>query len=246
VTAASERGMTVILDVHNYGRYRNQILGSPELSVAAFRDLWTKLATAFKGSTAIYGYDLMNEPHSMGGDERWPTAAQAAIDGIRSVDTETTIILEGDDWSGAWMWLGRNAKLLPTDPSNNLLYEAHQYFDRDGTGQYLNSADQENPPPTLAADRLKPFIDWLKQNGKKGFVGEYGAPANDPRWLAQITESAKVLASECMGAVYWAGGPWWGEYPLSIEPLPDGSDRPQLGAFLPQLDRYSACRAHGP
>jgi endoglucanase len=29
------------------------------------------------------------------------------------------------------------------------------------------------------------------------------------------------------GATYWAGGPWWGDYMYSIEPI-NGHDRPQM------------------
>ena len=40
------------------------------------------------------------------------------------------------------------------------------------------------------------------------------------------------------GATYWAGGPWWGEYMHTIEPIGLGTsqviDRPQMQV----MDRY--------
>ena len=35
-----------------------------------------------------------------------------------------------------------------------------------------------------------------------------------------------------MPGCYWAGGPWWGEYRLSIEPR-NGIDRPQMKILAP-------------
>jgi endoglucanase len=37
---------------------------------------------------------------------------------------------------------------------------------------------------------------------------------------------AHLQANDLPGT-YWAGGPWWGDYPLSVEPR-GGKDRPQM------------------
>ena len=31
-----------------------------------------------------------------------------------------------------------------------------------------------------------------------------------------------------VGWTYWAAGPWWGDYPLSVQPNDDGTDKPQF------------------
>jgi aryl-phospho-beta-D-glucosidase BglC (GH1 family) len=68
----------VIVDLHNYGRYNDQTIGSASVSNEQFADFWQKLASAIKGSPALVGYGLMNEPHDMGGAGIWKAAAQAA------------------------------------------------------------------------------------------------------------------------------------------------------------------------
>ncbi|HWI58761.1 MAG TPA: cellulase family glycosylhydrolase, partial [Bacillota bacterium] len=141
--AAAQRRMHVILDPHSYGRYHlagekeSQIIGSERVPVEAFADFWTKLAGAVKEEPALYAYALMNEPHDMGDAERWPRAAQAAVNAIRGVDGRTTIIVPGDGWSSARGWQGspnRDLDVKVRDPRTNLVFEAHCYFDKDGSG----------------------------------------------------------------------------------------------------------------
>ncbi|MBN8959443.1 MAG: cellulase family glycosylhydrolase [Rhizobiales bacterium] len=63
---AQARGIHVVLDVHNYGRYNGQVIGSDIVPVSAFGDFWSKLSSALKDHPAIYGFGLMNETHDMG------------------------------------------------------------------------------------------------------------------------------------------------------------------------------------
>jgi Ca2+-binding RTX toxin-like protein len=193
---AGQRQMKVVLDLHNFGRYGGEVIGSAEVPVAAFQDFWTKMAGALVGHSAVYGLALMNEPQNMGGPTVWPTAAQAAVDGIRSVDDAVAIIVGGDSWSGSHSWAAANASLKIVDPSDNIIYEAHQYFDRDSSGTYSGDFDAEGAYPTVGIDRLQPFLDWLKENNARGFIGEYGVPDDDPRWLDVLDRFLKVLADE--------------------------------------------------
>lgn len=241
VSAAARREMQVLLDVHNFGRYRlkgqDEIIGD-KVPVAAFADLWAKLAAEFRGNPGVFGYGLMNEPHDMGDEVRWPQAAQAAIDAIRKIDSKTAIFVPGDNWSGAREWRkGPNEKLasLVRDPADNLVFEAHCYFDRDLSGSYKKSYKEEGGTPDVGIDHARPFVEWCRAKGVRGFVGEFGVPDNDPRWLVTMDRFLHYLQSNGMGACYWAGGPWWGKYPLSIEPADarenldkPAPDRPQM------------------
>jgi endoglucanase len=244
VAEAQSKGMKVILDAHDYGRYgkgtftdvttHGQIIGAPEVPVSAFKGFWTAIASQFVGNPAIYGYDIMNEPHDMGGVEVWPAAAQAAIDGIRSVDQGTRIIVEGDHWSNAATWPAANEALEVSDPANHLIYEAHAYFDHDESGNYRRTYDQEGAYPAIGADRLQPFIEWLDQHHAQGFVGEYAVPDNDPRWLAVLDKFLAALKEAHLMGLYWAGGPKEWASPIALEPI-GGRDRPQIAV----LERYS-------
>jgi len=230
---ARKHGIRLLLDLHNYARYGKMLIGTPELPNEAFADFWRKLAAHFRDEAAIFAYGLMNEPHDTGG--LWPAAAQAAIDAVRSVDTTHSIFVCGDGWSGAHSWQAINGKLALKDPEDNLVYEAHQYFDRDSSGTYKQGYDESGASPTIGVDRLKPFADWLAQHHARGFIGEFGVPDDDPRWLVVLDNFLAAMSEHQIGGTYWAAGPWWGKYPQSVEPL-DGQDRPQMAV----LERYGA------
>jgi len=218
--------MSIVLDVHNYGRYHGNVIGSAEVPVEAFADLWKRLATHFREAKAVAAYGLMNEPHGMKGI--WPTAAQAGVDAIRSIDTTHIILVPGDAFSSAHQWRKNNEALAITDPAKRMKYEAHLYFDHDNTGSYKKSYADDKAYPQIGVNRMKPFVAWLKEKGHEGFIGEFGVPGDDPKWLEVIDNFTKHLEEINMPATYWAGGPWWGKsYRMSIEPI-DGQDRPQM------------------
>jgi aryl-phospho-beta-D-glucosidase BglC (GH1 family) len=231
---AEDRGMEVIVDLHNYGRYGGAVIGSAALPTEAFADFWVKLAGELKDQGALRGYDIMNEPHGMGGASVWPTAAQAAVDAIRTVDTSTAIYVEGDGWANAHNWsTSSNANLHIQDPANNIVYEAHLYFDKDKSGTYKNGYDQEGAYPNIGVDRAQSFLDWLDANDYKGFIGEFSVPDNDPRWLTVLENFLTEVEARGVDAAYWGAGPWWGDYPMALR-APDGSANPQLDV----LDDY--------
>jgi aryl-phospho-beta-D-glucosidase BglC (GH1 family) len=225
VKLAAERDLKILLDVHNYARYYGQVIGTPEVPNEAFADFWQRLAAHYSDEAAVCGLGLMNEPHDTGG--RWPAAAQAAIDAIRKVNRRHAIFVCGDGWSGAHSWKKINANLLLNDPAGKLVYEAHQYFDRDHSGTYKQSYDDSGAHPLIGVERLRPFAEWLREHKVQGFIGEFGVPDDDPRWLEVLDNFLAAMKAEGIGGAYWAAGGWWGKYPLSVEPR-DGRDRPQM------------------
>lgn len=236
ISDAHARGMYVIIDVHNYGRYYGNVIGTSAVPISAYADLWSKLAAHYEGMPGVWGYDIMNEPHDMNGV--WPQAAQAAVNAIRQQDTQTRILVEGTGWASAYYWQTNNGSLSISDPNNNLIYEAHQYFDHDGSGTYSGTYDQEGAYPTVGVDRTKPFIDWLRANGHQGTMGEYGVPGNDSRWLTVLDNFLGYLDQNRdlgFSGADWAAGPWWGNYVLSIEPNADDSDKPQIPILTAHL-----------
>jgi endoglucanase len=232
VKLARERDLKLILDMHNYARHLGKLIGTEDVPNAAFADVWRKIASRYKDEPGIFAYGIMNEPHGTKG--LWPAAAQACVDAIRTVDTNHTILVCGDGWSGAHSWPKINGKFLLNDPAQNLVYEAHQYFDHNNSGSYKRGYDEEGAYPTVGVERLQPFIKWLKENNARGFIGEFGVPDNDPRWLVVLDNTLAEMRKHNLGGTYWAAGPWWGKYALSVEPR-DGQDRPQMAV----LEQYT-------
>jgi endoglucanase len=120
------------------------------------------------------------------------------------------------------------------DSTGKLLYAAHQYFDADASGIYCCGYEGVNP--YVGAQRLLPFLDWLAARNVSGILTEYGVPDNDPRWLEVLDRFLGALDSSprIAGGTYWAAGPSWGNYALSVEPR-NGQDRPQMSI----LSRYA-------
>lgn len=239
---ASKYNIRIILDLHNYARYRGQIIGAGAVTYEQYQDVMTKIAQRWSGQSSLYAYDIMNEPN--GALSYWPTAAQYGINGVRSVDKTRPIIVEGNGWAEATRWAQWNEPLLKlVDPSNNIVFSAHTYFDANAGGNY-DSIDVSTLDPMYGVERVKPFVEWLKKNGKRGYIGEFGVPDNDARWFTMMDNMLAYLRENCIPATYWAAGPGWGNYFMSVEPV-NGQERPQW----PTLRKYlndTSCPDFGP
>ena len=134
---AAAAGMWVIPNVHNYGYYAftawdYQTIGSASVPVGAFRDLWVRLAEAWKDHPAVVGYDIMNEPHSLpGGVRTWETVSQAAVDGIRTTDATTRIWVCGyntrrDSYNGLFCFVANHPRAWIE--GSRVGYTSHAYY----------------------------------------------------------------------------------------------------------------------
>jgi endoglucanase len=217
-------GATVILDVHNFARYGRELVGSTAVSNADFADLWSRLATLFRDDSQVL-FGLMNEPHDMP-TEQWVSAANAAIGAVRQAGARQLILVPGNAWSAGNTWnqnfygtANAEAMLKIVDPGSNFAYEVHQYLDDDSSGSHTSCTSA-----TAGSSRLAGFTQWLRANGKRGFLGEFSGGESDVCLRAIDDELAHLEgnADVWLGWTYWAAGPWWGSSP-SLE-----GDPPQL------------------
>jgi endoglucanase len=223
------KGAYAILDPHNFGRYYSQVI----TDVGAFGAWWTTVAKRYASNNLVI-FDTNNEYHDMDNYLVYQLN-QAAIDAIRGAGaTSQYIFVEGNSWSGAWHWVSSGtavdmAKL--TDPSNKIVYEMHQYLDTDGSG--TNAACVSG---TIGRERLVEATAWLKQNGKLAILGETAGGANSQcitalqGMFSYMQENSDVWT----GWLWWAGGPWWGDYMYSMEP-PSG---PAYKSVLPSIRQF--------
>lgn len=238
VAWAGQSGAVVVLDTHNYGRYRLLLRGRPRtvvideridgvapVSSSLFADYWRRIGEAFAGDETVLGFGLMNEPHDMGRSD-WKAISQQAVDAIRTVDRQTCVIVGGGGWSSAQRFPENNGpRAWIADPADRVLYEAHCYFDSDGSGKYRRSyADELRDDPQLpqrGVQRFGVFLDWCRRNGVTGFLGEFGIPGHSAGWREVLNKALASLQTTDTLACYWAAGQWWHDYPLSVQPRDD-------------------------
>lgn len=235
VTAATRKGLVVLLDPHNYARYYGKVIGGPDVGNDVFADFWGRLATDFKGNPRVW-FGLMNEPHDMP-TPQWFAAANAAVAAIRKSGAKNLILVPGNGWSGAHSWLSSgNAQLLQIkDPANHWAFEAHQYLDADNSGTHA-----EPVSATIGSERLREFTQWCRKNHKRAFLGEFGVGASDTGRDAMndMLTMMETNRDVWIGFTWWSAGPWWGNYMFSIEP-DKGVDRPQMNYLLPHLQKHT-------
>lgn len=235
-------GMTVVLDPHNYAEYFGKQLNSADVGVDVLANLWGRLAAHYANDPQV-SFGLMNEPHDMPATQ-WLPVANAAIAAIRKAGANNLILVPGVSWTGAHSWQtdmagGSNAKVMlgVVDSANRYAYEVHQYFDADFSG-----TKAECSGAAAAVAGVEAVTQWLRANGKRGYLGEFGASA-DPACIKGIKDMTGVLESNrdlWVGWSYWVAGDWWPpSEPLNIQPTASG-DRPQLAGLKPYLMDFSA------
>lgn len=187
-------GIRVVVDLHSLSR------GLFESSTAQNKliQVWQTIATRYLGNTAIWAYDIANEPS--GDDEgwfpsrlNWNELAERVVHGIREIDTTRTIIIEP---AQAGSVLGFPA-LRPVRASN-VVYSFHFYspmtFTHQGTSDAY-PATVSYPTTTWNAAwisaQLAPAIAFQDRYQVALYVGEFSAVRWAPGaydWLADVTD----------------------------------------------------------
>ncbi len=183
VDAIRSRGATVMIDIHNYARYKSQaepdespspLIGSAEVPMDALADLWGKLASEFgeASETSPIWFDIMNEPHDIDAVV-WATAANAAIAAIRDTGAQNVIMAPPVQWGTAWDFSWHEGMQNHTqdivDPLDNLVIQVHQYS-HEG-----DCATDPNDFVTLVG----PAEEWARTNSRRLFLGEFNAGQDD-------------------------------------------------------------------
>jgi hypothetical protein len=147
IRAAGDLGLRVIPTVMNYGAYwlgdasgvgHRRPIGSPDVTVDEFADLWRRLVEGLSDLDAIVGWGLMNEPVDLpGGAPTWEEASQRALDAVRQAGDDRTVLVPGHAWSTVTRFPEEHpAGPWIDDSADAVRYEAHHYFDAANSGEY--------------------------------------------------------------------------------------------------------------
>jgi endoglucanase len=232
VAYAKSLGVNVIIDMHNYGEYNGNLIGSSAVPTSAFADVWSKLAGAFANSSNVM-FDLMNEPQQASATD-WLGIVNQAISAIRTTGATQEILVSGAYWDGAFNWTATdNASVMGkpgaiVDPLNNYAIEVHQYLDADTSGSHNTVVSA-----TIGVERLQAVTDWARAAGQKLFLGEFGV-SDDSLSLSALTNMLTFLKANSdvwQGATYFAAGPAWNNYMYGAEPKLGLLDTAQMGVL---------------
>jgi endoglucanase len=212
------------------------LIGASDVTAEDFAAIWSELARRYRGN-ALVKFGLMNEP-LYEQTNLLVGVYQTAIKAIRAQGFQNEILVNGNYYSGAWSWnipnftipqpnkyfgnesqyydstnkqrvIGTNQALSGlSDPVNKLVFEAHQYFDKDYSGSAPMGSARACDASASTADLFQPFTQFLRSNGKRGFIGEFGAWANGANCDTRLAEALTVLNNDKMyaGWTYWANG----------------------------------------
>lgn len=211
VTYARSKGLTVVLDMHDYARRRAIVgigtsvaIGTVDLGESALADAWNKIAADYRDDAGVW-LGLMNEPSGLGIADWWRSAQQLVID-LRNQRIANKLLVPGGSWTGAHSWIssGNAAQAARfTDPGRNFAFELHQYLDKDSSGTSAICT-------VGAAKRVDAVLAWAKAAGVPLFFGEIAAgPGAD----CQVEYDAMLRKLNTSGSVIgwtaWGGGKWW-------------------------------------
>lgn len=152
----------------------------------------------------------------------WEEYSQGAVDAIRTVGDNKTIMVEGYDFASARTWSTNHPVKWITDSADNIIYSAHNYMDSDSSGTYVNNfateisnaaADGYSSVSERSIDRVKNYTDWLDAQGAKGYIGEVGWPnsamsADSAQWDIVGEDVLTFLDSKNVGYTFWSTGSW--------------------------------------
>jgi hypothetical protein len=202
-------GLKAVIDVHTPPGGRDADMDMVMFLDKKYQDhfvlIWEKIARRFKGNPSVWAYDLVNEPlcrkRTALGMDSLATQVRAAK-AVRAIDSETTIIVESEDWDSpsAYAWL------TPIDVPH-VVYQVHMYEPHEFTHQGVhggNFTPVEYPGKGLDKEALRrtlqPVRDFQRAYNVQIYVGEFSAI----RWAPG---SAKYL-EDCVSIFEEYGWDW--------------------------------------
>lgn len=248
-------GFTVIIKAHQLDSganvaftYNNIAIGSGGFSNSQFGAVWAQIATLYSSNANVW-FSLMNEPQGVG-DTQWTTAMQAAINGIRGVNTVGKILVSTPNYdscvgffTGNYSGTDTPAVLYLGLTGTNIALEVHNYGD--GANGYSGSGVQLDNNSVFVT-YLSPINSWAITNNVQVFVGEFaadtGATGGTPSTaLGNMYSLINANPSTLIGGTWWTYTPvGFGASLFDLQPTtPYTVDAPDMALYTPFLV-YSA------
>lgn len=212
---AEKYNLGVILDLHAASGSQNcdwhsdsqgpALLWEDETYQERTYSLWEEIVNRYKDSSALIGYDVLNEPVISKKDiNRLKKFYQKVIRRIKAVDKEHSIFIEGNNWA-------QDIDFLKDLVEENISISIHTY-------QPLNYTFNFRPfykfPGVIDGllwnsrkmfEYLKPYADFSKRQKVRIYVGEFGINWRGGYWgeLEWLESMLKVFEEFGFDYTYW-------------------------------------------
>ncbi len=210
-----KHGLYCILDMHaapgsqNSG-WHSDSSGKPELFTSDFNidrylRLWHFLAELYKDSSAVAGYDVLNEAVV-------PFLKESSLKDlyikvtkeIRDADKKHIIFLEGNFWAQRIGFLGKPEDL-------NTVYSIHTYAPLDFTHNYKPGLYYPGKIYNMTWNKerfrllAKPYLLFAKNNNVPLFMGEFGVNARDGHYgeIKWVSDMLEIFKGNNIHWTYW-------------------------------------------
>ncbi|KAI4275088.1 MAG: hypothetical protein LQ337_003460 [Flavoplaca oasis] len=213
-------GSLCIIDIHNFARWDDLIIGQGGPTDEEFADLWSQLATQYKSQPKVV-MGIVNEPHEVPDITRWAQTCQTVVDAIRKAGaTEHYITLPGNGYTSAGTFVPSGsakalARVKDADGSTDkLIFEVHKYLDEDNSGTHLDCVSNN-------IDAFEDLTKFLKDNKRRAILAETGGGPSTKSCLKNVCELLSYLNDNddvYMGYLGWGAGSFDETYELSLTP----------------------------
>jgi endoglucanase len=171
--ACLDTGSYCMIDIHNFARWNDGIIGQGGPEDEDFVDIWVQLAKKYADNDKVM-FGIVNEPHDLD-IVRWAETCQKVVTGIRKAGAESQIILlPGTNFASAETFVSSGSAELLADISNpdgskhGLVLDLHKYLDINNSGTHMECT-------TDNVEGFKTITDWLRKNKRKAIISETGA-----------------------------------------------------------------------
>jgi len=270
IDACEDLGIRVLIDVHQWLGYK--YLGEGEDTVAfwsnaqyqaALLDFWEMVAARYADrGDVIYGYDILNEPHSdAAGPEfaaKWQAFAETTVAAIRNTDTRHAVIVEASEWANP-----PGFEYLRPIEDSNIIYSFHMWVPHQFTHQGVAQTPTGIPYPYPAKswdkewlrEQIEPVIRFQEEHGVRILAGEFCAMAlaSESDRASYIRDCLELFEEYGFDYAQWCYSEWggWSLEHAACPSVDEGAvcykgRTESLDVFLDFLGRNQPARECGP
>ena len=200
VKKATEAGLMVILDEHNF----IEIARDPAGGVPRLLAFWKQIAPRYKYEPSIVVFEILNEPNGGLTPELWNKTLRSALDIIRETNPERTVIVG----PAFWNTIDHLDELALPELDRNLVVTVHYYLPMEFThqGAPWSPGTVHLSGVTWGTDAEKRKVEedfgraqkWSKAHDRPILLGEFGAydkgaMESRARYTSHVARTAESL-----------------------------------------------------